>query len=42
VASTTTSVIEVGDRKFSRERKIFNFQYQNWPAEEDIELEDSD
>jgi len=25
---------------FSRERKkILNFQYQNWPTEEDIELE---
>ena len=24
------------------ERKISNFQYQNWPIEEDIELEDSD
>jgi hypothetical protein len=24
------------------ERKILNFQYQNWPTEEDIELEDSD
>ena len=27
---------------FSRERKILNFQYQNWPTEEDIELKDSD
>jgi hypothetical protein len=27
---------------FSRERKILNFHYQNWPTEEDIELEDSD
>jgi hypothetical protein len=26
---------------FSRERKILNFQYQNWPTE-DIELEDPD
>ena len=24
---------------FSRERKILNFQYQNWPTEEDIEFE---
>ena len=23
---------------FSRESKILNFQYQNWPTEEDIEL----
>jgi hypothetical protein len=36
----TTSVIQVSDRKL-RERKILNFQYHNWPTEENIELEDS-
>jgi hypothetical protein len=41
VACVTTSISEVGDRKFP-ERKILNFQYQNWPTEEDIKLEDSD
>jgi hypothetical protein len=37
----TTSVIQVSDWKL-RERKILNFQYQNWPTEENIELEDSE
>jgi hypothetical protein len=41
VASMTTSVIQVSDRKL-RERKILNFQYQNLPTEENIELEDSE
>ena len=27
---------------FPSERKILIFQYQNWPTEEDIKLEDSD
>ena len=27
---------------FSRERKILNIKYQNWPIEEDIEFEESD
>jgi hypothetical protein len=37
----TTSVIQVSDRKL-RERTILNFQYQNCPTEENIELEDSE
>ena len=46
LVASVTSIIEVATRNsgsfFIRERKILNFQDQNWPTEEDIELEDSD